>query len=51
MPREARVGEMAEVHLELCEKYLRKAEEFLQKGDGVQASEKGWEAAAQVLKF
>jgi len=42
--------EMAEVHLELCEKFLREAEELLKKGDGIQASEKGWGAAAQVVK-
>ncbi|HID28123.1 MAG TPA: hypothetical protein EYP22_09990 [Methanosarcinales archaeon] len=39
-----------EIHLELCDKYLREAEEFLEKGDQVQASEKGWGAAAQILK-
>ena len=39
-----------EIHLELCEKYLSEAEEFLRKRDSVQASEKGWGAAAQILK-
>jgi len=37
-------------HLSLCEKYLREAEEFLSKGDVVQASEKAWGAAAQIVK-
>lgn len=36
----------AELHLELCEKYLREAEELLSKGDYAQALEKGWGAAA-----
>ena len=40
----------AELHLELCEKYLREAEELLSKGDYAQASEKGWGAAAQIVK-
>lgn len=40
----------AELHLRLCEKYLREAEEFLSKGDYVQASEKAWGAAAQIVK-
>jgi hypothetical protein len=31
-----------EVHLKLSEKYLRDAEDFLAKGDYVQASEKAW---------
>ncbi len=39
-----------EAHLVLCEKYLSEAEEFLKKGDAVQASEKGWGAASQVVK-
>jgi len=37
-----------EMHLRLSEKYLREAEEFLSKGDLVQASEKG--AASQAVK-
>ena len=39
-----------EMHLRLSEKYLREAEEFLSKGDLVQASEKGWGAASQAVK-
>jgi hypothetical protein len=42
--------EKRELHLRLCEKYLKEAEEFLRKGDGVQAGEKAWGAAAQMLK-
>ena len=40
----------AELHLELCEKYLREAEELLSKGDYAQASERGWGAAAQIVE-
>jgi len=40
----------AELHLELCEKYPREAEELLSKGDYAQASEKSWGAAAQIVK-
>ncbi|MHA1710352.1 MAG: PaREP1 family protein [Candidatus Baldrarchaeia archaeon] len=40
----------AELHLKLCEKYLKEAEEFLAKGDYVQASEKAWGASSQMLK-
>lgn len=40
----------AEVYLKLSEKYLREADEFLTKEDVVQASEKGWGAAAQAVK-
>ncbi|MCC6050966.1 MAG: PaREP1 family protein [Thermofilum sp.] len=40
----------AELHLELCEKYLREAEKLLAEGDYSQASEKGWGAAAQIVK-
>ena len=36
----------AELHLELCEKYLREAEKLFAEGDYSQASEKGWGAAA-----
>ncbi len=39
-----------EFHLGLCEKYVREAEEFLTKGDYVQASEKAWGAASQMVK-
>ena len=38
------------LHLKLSEKYLRDAEDFLAKGDYVQASEKAWGAAAQMVK-
>lgn len=40
----------AELHLKLCEKYMREAEEFLAKRDYVQASEKAWGAASQMIK-
>jgi len=40
----------AEIHLRLSEKYLREANELLVQGDHVQASEKGWGAAAQMAK-
>lgn len=39
-----------ELHLGLSEKYLTETEEFLRKEDYVQASEKAWGAAAQVVK-
>jgi len=40
----------AELHLKLCEKYMREAEDFLAKRDYVQASEKAWGAASQMVK-
>jgi hypothetical protein len=40
----------AEIHLWLSEKYLRGANELLAQGDHVQASEKAWGAAAQIIK-
>jgi uncharacterized protein (UPF0332 family) len=40
----------AELHLKLCEKYVREAEEFLAKKDYAQASEKAWDAASQMVK-
>jgi len=43
-------SERVEVHLKLCEKYLEEAEVLLSKGDYVQASEKAWGAAAQIVK-
>jgi len=43
-------SEKVELHLKLAEKFLREAEEFLAKGDYVQASEKGWGVAAQIVK-
>ncbi len=39
-----------EVHLKLCEKLLREGEELLAKKDYVQASEKFWGAASQMIK-
>jgi uncharacterized protein (UPF0332 family) len=43
-------SEKVELHLKLAEKFLREAEELLAKGDYVQASEKGWSVAAQMVK-
>jgi uncharacterized protein (UPF0332 family) len=43
-------SEKVELHLKLAEKFLREAEELLAKGDYVQASEKGWDVAAQMVK-
>jgi hypothetical protein len=40
----------AELHLKLYEKYMQEAEEFLEKKDYVQASEKAWGAASQMVK-
>jgi hypothetical protein len=42
--------ERVELHTRLCERYLREAGELLARGDHVQASEKGWGAAAQAVK-
>ena len=42
--------EHAEFHRGLAEKFLREAEELLTRGDYVQASEKAWGAAAQMVK-
>jgi hypothetical protein len=42
--------ERAEFHRSLAEKLLREAEELLARGDYVQASEKAWGAAAQMVK-
>jgi len=42
--------ERAEIHLELCEKYLSQAEEFLHRGDSVQASEKAWGGSSANLE-
>lgn len=39
-----------ETYLELNGKYWRQAQEFLAKGDLVQASEKLWGAAAEIVK-
>jgi uncharacterized protein (UPF0332 family) len=43
-------ADRTELYLRLSEKYLREAEELLAKGDHVQASEKAWGAAAQIVK-
>jgi len=43
-------AEKAKHRLKLSEKYLAEAEEFLKRGDYVQASEKGWSAAAEIVK-
>jgi PaREP1/PaREP8 domain containing family protein len=43
-------SEKVELHLKLADKFLRETEEFLAKGDYVQASEKGWGVAAQMIK-
>jgi len=40
----------AEVHVKLCEKYLREGEELLAKEEYVQASEKFWGSASQAVK-
>ena len=40
----------AELHLKLCEKFLREVGEFLAKEDYIQAGEKAWGAVAQSLK-
>ena len=42
--------ERAKFHRGLAEKFLREAEELLARGDYVQASEKAWGAAAQMVK-
>ena len=39
-----------ELHLKLCEKYMREAEDLLARRDYVQASEKAWGAASQIVK-
>ena len=39
-----------ELYLQLCEKYLKDAEDMLRKGDSIQASEKIWGAAATCVK-
>ena len=39
-----------ELYIQLCEKYLKDAEEMLRKGDHIQASEKMWDAAATFVK-
>jgi hypothetical protein len=43
-------SEKVELHLKLADRFLKEAEEFIAKGDYVQASEKGWGVAAQMVK-
>jgi hypothetical protein len=38
------------IHLRLCEKYLHEAKALLERRDSVQASEKAWGAASQIVK-
>ena len=40
----------ATITIPICDKYLKEAKEFLQKGDSIQSSEKGWGAATEILK-
>jgi len=40
----------ARLRLELAEKFLAEAEEYVRKEDAVQASEKGYRAAEEVVK-
>lgn len=40
----------AEIHLKLSEKYMKEAEDLISRRDYVQASEKAWGAAAQMVK-
>ncbi len=42
--------ERCEFHRGLAEKFMREAEELLARDDYVQASEKAWGAAAQIVK-
>jgi uncharacterized protein (UPF0332 family) len=39
-----------ELYLKLCEKYLSEAEDYMSKKDYIQASEKAWGAAVQIIK-
>jgi hypothetical protein len=39
-----------DIHLSLSDKYLKDAEDLIKKEDYVQASEKAWGAASQVVK-
>ena len=43
-------GDRVEFHLRLCEKYLHESEELLARGNYVQASERAWRAAMQIVK-
>lgn len=40
----------AELHLKLCQKYMGEAKQLLAEKDYVQASEKAWGAASQMVK-
>ncbi len=42
--------EKTEIHLKLSEKYMGEAEEYLEKREYIQASEKAWGAASQIVK-
>ena len=44
------MGQPSEHYLGLARKYLRDSEEFMAKGDYVQASEKLWGATAEMVK-
>jgi len=44
------MGEKAEHYSNLMRKYFKEAEDFVAKGDYVQASEKLWGAAAEIVK-
>mgnify|MGYP001099729285 FL=1 len=44
------MSEKAEHYSNLMRKHIKKAEDFLAKGDSVQASEKLWGAAAEIVK-
>ena len=41
---------IASGHLEISRRFVRRAEDELQQGDSLQASEKAWGAAARALK-
>jgi hypothetical protein len=40
----------AELHLKLCERYMREAEDLPAKGDYARASERAWGASSQMVK-
>lgn len=50
MHNETEIEEKAEHYLKLNNKYLHEAEELLRRKDYVQASEKLWGAAAEIVK-
>ncbi|MFP3203425.1 MAG: PaREP1 family protein, partial [Sulfolobus sp.] len=43
-------SEGIKMRIELAKKYMAEAEEYLKKGDAVQASEKAYKVAEEVLK-